>query len=152
MPRAALSFLTAALVLAVVFAVSAVALVLISRPQFPPRLGDLSVIEGTLRDRRSGLAGTTLRLGTARSERTVDARGCAGFVGTLQAGDAMTLWVDQRGRVWRAMQGPKAVCTYLQAVGAEGASRRRTRIVALVLAVAGVVCGFVAIRGRFRRG
>jgi hypothetical protein len=152
MPRPALSFLTVAPVLAVVFAVSAVALVLISRPQFPPRLGDLSVVEGTLRARSAGLTGTTLRLGTERTERTIDARGCAGFVGALRPGDAVTAWVDPRGRAWRVMHGLKAVCTYIQAVGAEEASRRTTRIVALVLAVAGVLCGFVAIRGRFRRG
>jgi hypothetical protein len=152
MPRPALSFLTVALVLAVVFAVSTFTLVLISRPQFPPRLGDLAVVEGTLRARSPGLTGTTLRLGTARTERTVDARGCAGFVGALRPGDAVTAWVDQRGRVWRVMQGPTPVCTYLQAVAGEDASRRTTRVVALVLAVAGVICGFVAIRGRFRRG
>jgi hypothetical protein len=50
------------------------------------------------------------------------------------------------------MHGPKPVCTYLQAVGAEEASRQTKRSVALVLAAAGVVCGFVTIRGRFRHG
>jgi hypothetical protein len=50
------------------------------------------------------------------------------------------------------MRGAKPLCTYLQAIGAAEASRHTRRIVALVLAAAGVVCAGVAIRGRLQRG
>ena len=138
--------------LAVVFAAAAIALVLTSRPQTPPTLSQIPIVEGRVRQPAGGFVGATLRVESNRAERTIDASGCAKGVAELTPGDAVTAWVDKDGRAWRVMRGTKVLCTYLQAVTADEGARRTRRASALVLAVAGVVCGGVAIRGHLRRG
>ncbi len=153
MARPSRSFvLVVAPVLAVVFAGAAIVLVLTSRPQLPPTLSQIPVVDGRVREPAAGFVGATLRVTTNRTERTIDASGCAKGVAELRPGDPVTAWVDRDGRAWRVMRGTTVLCTYLQAVTADENARRTRRASALVLAVAGVACGGVAIRGRLRRG
>jgi hypothetical protein len=139
-------------VLAVVFAIAAIVLVLTSRSQLPPTLSQIPVVEGRVREPAAGFVGATLRVTSNQAERTIDASGCATGVAALGPGDPVTAWVDKDGRAWRIMRGPTVLCTYLQAVAADEGSRRTRRIAALVLAVAGVLCGGVAVRGHLRLG
>jgi hypothetical protein len=152
MSRPALSFQTLGPVLAVVFAVAAIVLVLTSRGQVPPALSQLAMIEGRLLSSSSGFSGATLQVMTGGRARTLDARGCAKGAADLRPGDPVVAWVDRDGRAWRLMRGTTAVCTYFQAVGSDQGDRRTRRTTALVLAVAGVVCGGFSLRGRFPRG
>ena len=152
MRRPTPSLRATATALAVVLAIAAVAVVVLSRPQFPPRLGGLAVVEGAMKERSTGLAGTTLRIQSARSERAIAAAGCAGFVGELRAGDPVTAWVDERGDAWRVLRAGTPVCTYVQAIEGRERSRHRRRLVAAGLAAAGVICAVVAIRSRHGRG
>jgi hypothetical protein len=152
MTRPEFSFQTLGPVLAVVFAVAAIVLVMTSRTQMPPALSQLSILEGRVRTSSSGFTGVSVKVTTPAGERSVDARGCAQGVAELRPGDPLTAWVDTSGRAWRLMRGTTAICTYLQAVGANEGSRSTRRATALVLAVAGVVCGGASLKGRFRRG
>ena len=152
MTRPEFSFQTLGPVLAVVFAVAAIALVFTSRSQVPPALSQLSIVEGRVQKPSSGLTSTNIKLTTPGGDRTIGAGGCTQGVAQLRAGDPITAWVDESGRAWRLMRGTTAVCTYLQAVGADAGSRSTRRATALVLAVAGVVCGGASLKGRFRRG
>ena len=152
MMRFPFSFQTLGPILAVVFAVAAIALVLTSRSQLPPPLSQLAIVDGKVRTPSAGLTGVTVRVTTPAGERTIDARRCAHGVAELRSGDPITAWVDGDSRAWRMMRGTTALCTYLQAVGAHEGSRSTRRATALVLAVAGVVCGGVSLRGRFGRG
>jgi hypothetical protein len=139
-------------VLAVGFALAAIALVLTARPQLPPTLSQIPVVEGRVREPAAGFVGATLRVATSQHERTIDAGGCAKGAAALVPGDPVTAWVDRDGRAWRLMRGSTVLCTYLQAMAADESARRTRRASALVLAVAGVVCGGMAVRGRLRRG
>src|SRR5215470_3170991 len=98
MPRRQLSFGTFAPVLAVVFALSAIALVLTSRPVSPPRLTSLTPVEGTLRVRASTLTGTELRIATSTGERIIDAGQCGPATADVRPGDPLTIWTDADGR------------------------------------------------------
>ena len=152
MTRPEFSFQTLGPVLAVVFAVAAIALVFTSRSQVPPALSQLVIVEGRVHTPSSGFTGNSIKVTTPTGQRSIGAGGCAHGVGQLRVGDPITAWVDESGRAWRLMRGTMAVCTYLQAVGADAGSRSTRRATALVLAVAGVVCGGVSLRGRFGRG
>lgn len=150
MARPPLSFYTFAPLLATVFAFGAIALVATSRPQLPPRLSDLAVIDGTLRGRSSGFGGTKLRIVTRGGEQTVSAGACSALTSPLQAGDAVTVWVDTRSRAWRVMRPTRPICTFVQATVADESSRHTRRVAAVVLALAGVACLGAMILGRRR--
>ena len=148
MPRPSLSLYTFAPVLAALFAVLAIALVLISRPQRPPSLMTLAVIDAILLRQSSGVGGTTLRLAVGGKEYAVDAGACAAFTGVLRPGDPLAVWVDKGARAWRITRLQRPVCTFAQASVAVESSRHTRRVAAIVLAVAAVACVGLTVLSR----
>ena len=141
-------------VLAVLFALGALALVPGSRSRTPPRLAELQPVEVTVLDRSGALAGLlserTVRIAAPGGGRTVYAGGCAASADALRIGEAVTVWLDRESRIWRIARAAAPVCTYLQATAALDGRRQTRRIAAIVLAVAGVACAVLTIVGRRR--
>jgi hypothetical protein len=156
MPRVSALLSVVAPVLAVLFALAAIGLVLTSRPEPPPRLADLTTIDGTLRAQSSGLSsifgGKRLPVLSGGREHSVDAAGCSKPAGELRAGDQVTVWVDRQSRAWRISRGTKPLCTFIQAATEAETARHTKRVVAVVLAVAGVAGAGVTMFARSRRG
>lgn len=156
MPRTPVPLSVVAPVLAVLLALAAIGLVLTSRPELPPRLADLTVIDGTVRAQSSGLrnifGGRRLSVLRGGREHSVDAAGCSKPAGELRAGDQVTVWVDRQSRAWRISRGTKPLCTVIQAVAEGETARHNKRVVAVVLAVAGVACAGITMFTRSRRG
>ncbi len=147
MPRSsALSWVIAS-ILAVVFALSAMGLVVAAKPAPLPSLSQLTVIHGIFRDRSWG--GLALAVGGIR--QVIPSGACSSFTTDLKAGDDVSVWVDKEGHAWRVARGPAPICTFAQAIIASDASRRQRRVGALVSALAGVACALAAVVARFRR-
>ena len=148
MPRSSTLSWSVASILAVVFALSAMGLVVAAKPAPLPRLSQLTMIHGILRDRSRG----SLALAVAGSRRAIPSGACSSFTTDLKAGDDVTVWVDKEGRAWRVARGAGPICTFAQAITASEASRHKKRVGALVFALAGVGCALVAIVARSRHG
>jgi len=148
MPRPSLSLYTFAPVLAAFFALSAIVLLLTSRPTPTPRLSDLVAIETTVRGTSSGIGGTTLRVAVGGKDVALDAGTCAAFMGPLTTGDPVTVWVDKASRVWRLTRLARPLCTFAQSTVADASSRTTRRRIAMGLAIASVVCVGFMIVGR----
>jgi hypothetical protein len=148
MPRSSTLSWSVASILTVVFALSAMGLVLAAKSEPLPRLSQLTMIRGILRDRSWG----SLALAVGGSRQVIPSGACSSFTTDLKAGDDVTVWVDKEGRAWRVMRGAKPLCTFVQAITASEASRHKKRVGALVCALAGVGCALVAIVTRFRHG
>lgn len=146
---AALRLSLVAPVLTVLFALSTIALLLMSRPVRVPRLFELTPVQATVVERTSGLVALLgeprLRLTTGGGERTVPVGGCAAGTAGLRPGEAITVWLDREPRMWRVARGPTPLCTYVHATQAVDSRRRTTRVVALSLAVAGIVCAALTL-------
>ena len=149
MPRSSsLSWYVVASILAVVFALSAIGLVVAAKPAPLPRLSQLTMIHGILRDRSWG----SLALAVGGIRRVIPSGACSSFTTDLKAGDDVTVWVDKEGRAWRVARGTLPICTFVQAISASEASRHKKRVGALVFALAGVGCALAAIVAHSRRG
>jgi hypothetical protein len=142
--------------LAVLFALATFVVLATSRPEVSPRLLELTPTEGRVRDSTSGVIAMVterqLRLATGGGDRLVRAGGCAAAVAALQPGDVVTVWLDRSARIWRITKGNAPLCTYVQANAARDATRRNARVVAVVLAVAGVGCAGLTLFSRRRSG
>jgi hypothetical protein len=148
MARSSTLFWSVASILAVVFALSAIGLVVAAKPAPHPRLSQLTMIRGILRDRSWG----SLALAVGGIRQVIPSGACSSFTTDLKPGDDVTVWVDKEGRAWRVARGPGPICTFVQAITASDASRHKKRVGALVVALAGVGCALAAIVARFRRG
>ena len=150
MPRPSLSFYTFAPVLAAVFAVSSIALVVMSRPRVPPRFAELLPIAGILRGTSSGFTGATLRITAGRAEQTIDVSPCRAFTHALRPGEMVTVWLDKTSLGWRIARGTTPICTFVQSTTAEEATRQTRRRIAIVLALASVACVGLTFVGQSR--
>ena len=154
MPSVGRRLFLVAPVLAVLFALSTIALLLVSRPTRVPRLFELTPVQATVRERTSGvfalLGEPRLRFTTGAGERSVPGGGCAAGTAGLKPGEAITVWLDREPRIWRVARGTTPLCTYVHATQVVDARRRTTRVVALSLAMAGIVCAALTLV--WRRG
>ena len=134
--------------LAVVFALSAMGLVVAAKPAPLPRLSQLTMIHGILRDRSWG----SLAVAVGGIRQVMPSGACSSFTTDLKAGDDVTVWVDKERRAWRVARGAAPICTFAQAITASEASQHKKRVGALVFALASVGCAVAAIVARARRG
>jgi hypothetical protein len=143
------------LLLGVVGLVTALALSASLVVRHPPRFTDLTQATGVFLGTGWSITGTALmiRIGPTVTE-TIHAGWCAHTVGSLAAGDTITVWVDRtlfgHARGWRIQRGATPICRFTDAMTSLTVGNRRLRTIAFLAGAVGLV-GFAGLLIEARR-